>query len=89
MKILRIFLKGLNGNYCESPISDNAGMQEIMNTFKSDGVIHAEPLGMAPWAVPWDGWAFMCIVTVADNAPQPARSPLAWDIKPPEPQKPN
>ena len=89
MRILRIFLRGFNGNYCEAPIPEGASMQAVLNAFKMDGVLSTEIAGMVPWAVHWDAWAFMCILNVPDNQPA-QKGPLAWDMSPPDaPAKPN
>jgi hypothetical protein len=84
MRILRVFLKGFQGNYCEAPIPEGVTLSNVLQAFKMDGFLSAETPNHAPWAVPWDSWQFMAIITL--DAGQ--SGPLAWSMPSPG-EKPN
>jgi len=80
MRVLRIYLKHHNGLYVDMPLPDGVGLDLVLNNFKIDGVL-SNLTAVVPIAVPYDGWSFMAVITVA------ALTPPNWVMSPE--QKPN
>lgn len=75
MRVLRVFLKGYNGHYIDFPFPDEGfHFANLMGFWKMEGILYREnPMFGVPAAVPYDSWAFVCVLAV-ESTVQPGTS---------------
>jgi hypothetical protein len=83
MRVLRIFLKGLNNNFVELPAGE-VSMNQIITVWRMEGVITKDDGQGAAFSVPWDGWSFCAILQIDVPDQKPGSS---FDFL--KPMKPN
>lgn len=83
MRVLRVFLKNSNQLYVEMPVSDDAELGNLITIWKMEGYLsRGSEFNGPPFAIPWDGWAFCCILQVVGNQPMATFEFAARDGKP-------
>lgn len=69
MKILRVFLKGYNQHYIDFPFQDDGHIANLIGFWKLEGVLSRDdPNYGVPASVPYDAWAFACVLQVEGSA---------------------
>jgi hypothetical protein len=81
-KMLRIWLKYHNAAFVDLDMAEGSTISSIMSSFKMDGYIVREPTPGtgAPFAVAWDGWSFIAILTLPDNNVQARPAGILFDF---------